>query len=354
MKIEKRKIGTLDKCYALAALTYEGRECFLVASEKEDACRVYSREGKLLDTVWTSPGGVMSMEQLPERDGRFLSVQKFYSPNDAADAMIVLASPLPGGGWEVRTLCKAPYAHRIGILERGGARYLLVCCLKTGCEFEDDWRYPGVCYGAELPGDLSAFDEEHPLPLTPVRSGMLRNHGFSKLRRDGYDAGLVGSEEGTFLFEPPAAPGEDWTVTQLSSVPSSDSVLADFDGDGLPELGCISPFHGSSLTVYHRDLFGNYVPRWKYPCPERETEMLHATWCCELGGKPAWIVGWRKGTRDTVLIRWDEEAGTYRTDFIDRNAGCANALHFKNASGEDVIVGANREIDEIALYTVTE
>ena len=200
MKIEKRKIGTLDKCYALAELTWRGRDCFLAASEKEDECRVYSREGERLDTVWNSPGGVMSMEQLPERDGRFLSVQRFYSPNDAADAEVVLASPLPEGGWEVRTLCKAPYAHRIGILERGGARYLLVCCLKTDCEYEDDWRYPGVCFGAELPADLSAFNKEHPLPLTTIRSGMLRNHGFSKLRRDGYDAGVVGSEEGTFLM----------------------------------------------------------------------------------------------------------------------------------------------------------
>lgn len=354
MRFEKKVIGTLDKCYALAELTYRGEHRFLVASEKEDDCRIYSEDGALLDTVWSSPGGVMSMQELPERDGSFLSVQRFYGPDHAADARVVAASPRPDGGWQVRTLCSAPFAHRIGILERGGTRYLLVCCLKTGCEHEDDWRFPGVCFGAELPRDLSRFDETSPLSLTPIRTGMLRNHGFSRVRRNGYDAGLVGSEEGTFLFEPPATPGEDWTVTELCSVPCSDPVLADFDGDGLEELGTISPFHGNALTIWHLDRFGRYVPQWKYPAPERDTEMLHATWCCELGGRPAWIVGWRKGTRDTVLIRWDEAAGTYRTDYIDRSAGCANALHFKNAAGVDVIVAANREIDEIALYTVSE
>ena len=29
-------------------------------------------------------------------------------------------------------------------------------------------------------------------------------------------------------------------------------------------------------------------------------------------------------------------------------------MHFVNSRGEDVIVGTNREIDEAALYTITE
>jgi len=49
---------------------------------------------------------------------------------------------------------------------------------------------------------------------------------------------------------------------------------------------------------------------------------------------------------------WDTEEGNYKTEFIDRNTGCANAMHFKNKDGKDIIIGANREIDEIAMYTV--
>jgi len=353
MKVTKKRIAALDKCYAVAELTYKGEHCFLVASEKADACELFAEDGTLLETVWTEPGGVMSMEQLPAENGQFLSTQRFYNTNDAHDAEVVLATPEGGGQWEVRTLCRAPFVHRIGILKRGGVNYLIVCCLKTGCEYEDDWRFPGVCYGAVLPDKLSDFSAENPLQLRPIRSGMLRNHGFAKVTHDGHDAGLVGCEEGTFLFDPPAEPDGEWEVTKLCAVPSSDSVLMDFDGDGRPELGCISPFHGSSLTIYRLDEFGNYVPQWKYERPEAETEMLHASWVCELRGRPTWIVGWRRGTRNTVAVYWDAEAGNYKTELIDVGCGCANALHFVNAAGEDVIVAANRETDEIALYTIS-
>ena len=116
----------------------------------------------------------------------------------------------------------------------------------------------------------------------------------------------------------------------------------------------ISPFHGNALTIWHLDEHGNYVPQWKYGAPEADTEMLHATWACEMLGKPTWIVGWRKGTKDTIAITWDAEAGNYKTEFIDKNTGCANALHFVDKDGKDIIVGTNREIDEVAYYTITE
>ena len=126
----------------------------------------------------------------------------------------------------------------------------------------------------------------------------------------------------------------------------------DFDGDGELELGCISPFHGNSLTIYHLDAHGNYVPQWKFPAPEAETEMIHATWADVICEKPTWIVGWRKGTRDTIAITWDETAGTYTYEYLDKQTGAANAMHFVNAAGEDVVVCTNREINEIAMYTL--
>jgi hypothetical protein len=196
------------------------------------------------------------------------------------------------------------------------------------------------------------FNEDHQLTLEPIMEDMLRNHGYSKVCIDGYEAGVVGCEEGTFLFRPPVAPGKDWEIDLLSAVPSSDSVLIDFDGDGQLELGTISPFHGNALTIFHLDEFGNYVPTWKYPAPEKETEMLHATWAGQLLGKPTWCVGWRKGTKCTVAITYED--GAYKTGFIDQNTGCANLMHFVNAAGKDVLVATNREIDEVAMYTITE
>ncbi len=140
----------------------------------------------------------------------------------------------------------------------------------------------------------------------------------------------------------------------ISTIPASDSVLIDFDGDGELELGTISPFHGNSLTIYHLDEHDNYVPQWKLALPEKQTEMLHATWADTILGKPTWIVGWRKGTKDTIAITWEAEAGDYHIDYIDKNTGCANAMHFVDKNGKDIVIGTNREIDEVAYYTITE
>lgn len=352
MNVEKKVLFKLNKCYSIAELRYHGSHCFLVAAEKHDPCYLFSENGERLETVWKEPGGVMTMVQIPGTDGQFLATHKFYSPNDSKEAKIVIVTPRGTDNWEVRTLCDAPFVHRFGILNRNGVNYLLVCCLKSGHEYKNDWRFPGACYGTVLPEDLSSYSEKHQLSLTRLKNGMLKNHGYSTIRLNGHDAAVVGCEEGTFLFLPPSSPKQAWEIKQLCSVPSSDSVLIDFDGDGKLELGCISPFHGASLTIYHLDEHNNYVPQWKYASPESETEMIHATWSGSVLGRPTWIVGWRKGSKSTIAITYED--GTYRTEYIDRATGCANVLHFVNQAGRDVIVGANREIDEIALYTITE
>jgi len=351
MKVEKKVISSLNKCYSMAELNYQGAHCFLVAAEKHDPCYLFAEDGTQLDTVWTEPGGVMTMTQAPGSNGQFLATHKFYSPNDSAEAKIVIATPA-NGGWEIRTLCDAPFVHRFGVLSRNGVNYLLVCCLKSGHEYKNDWRFPGACYGAVLPEDLSQYNENNQLKLTKIKDGMLKNHGFSLIQMDGHDAAVIGCEEGTFVFTPPASPDSAWEIKQVCGVPSSDSVLIDFDGDGQLELGTISPFHGNSLTIYHLDEHGNYVPCWKYGRPEKETEMLHATWAGELLGRPTWVVGWRKGTKNTIAITYAN--GAYQTEAIDTDTGCANVMHFVNKDGKDVIVGTNREIDEVAMYTITE
>ena len=354
MKFEKKVISDLNKCYAISDLTFQGEHCFLVAAEKDDPCYLFSEDGTKLETVWEKPGGVMTMTPVPGADGQFLATEYFYSPNDSLNAKIVIVTRKAANDWERRTLAVVPFVHRFGILRRGGVNYLLACALKTGHEYKNDWRFPGACFGAVLPADLTPYNDENPLEMTLVMDEMLQNHGFCKLQRGGHDAALIGCEQGTFMIEPPAVLGADWEVTEISSVPSSDSVLIDFDGDGKAELGCISPFHGNSLVIYHLDEFGNYVPQWKLAGPEKDTEMIHATWACEIAGRPPWIVGWRKGTRKTIAVSWDAEAGDYRTDLIDENTGCANAMHFVSREGKDVIVATNREISEVALYTVTE
>ena len=51
MKIEKRIISKLNKCYAITRLTYQGKPAFLVAAERHDPCYLFSEDGERLDTV---------------------------------------------------------------------------------------------------------------------------------------------------------------------------------------------------------------------------------------------------------------------------------------------------------------
>ena len=108
MKVEKKVISNLSKCYAMSEVTVEGKHCFLVAAEKTDKCLLFAEDGTELETVWTEPGGVMTMTPVPGADGQFLATHKFYSPNDSKNAKIVIATRKGKGDWEIRTLCEAP------------------------------------------------------------------------------------------------------------------------------------------------------------------------------------------------------------------------------------------------------
>ena len=73
MKVSKKVISNLNKCYAISSLKFKGSNCFLVAAEKSDPCYLFSESGELLETVWTQPGGVMTMTPVPNSDGQFLA-----------------------------------------------------------------------------------------------------------------------------------------------------------------------------------------------------------------------------------------------------------------------------------------
>lgn len=344
MKITKKKIDSLEKCYSIASLDYGGEKCFLVAAEKHAPCYLYREDGKRIETVWTEPGGVMTMLQLPGRSGAFLATHQFYSPNDSKEAKLVYVRR-EKDAWKVTVIAKVPFIHRFGILTRGDIHYLIVCCLKSGHEYKEDWSMPGHVLACQLPDELDGYSEEAPLELAPIMTGMLKNHGYSLFRDGEQDTAIVTCEEGVFQFVPPENPETDWTIRKLYGAPVSDAVLFDLDGDGVPELGCISPFHGDRLYICRKQPDGSYSKVWEYDEP---LEMLHATWACTILGQPCWIVGHRKGKRDLLMVRYED--GQFTTTVIDRDCGSANVYHFVNGESRDIIISANRETDEVAMY----
>jgi hypothetical protein len=341
--MEKKILAELEKCYSIAPLTYQGKQHILVAAEKTDRCILFDADGNEEATVWEGPGGVMTMVQVPGSDGQFLATHKFYSPNDSKEAKLVIATPDGNGKWDIRTLADLPFVHRFDILESGGEHYLIACTLKSGHEYKEDWSSPGKVYAAKLPDDLSAFDEEHQLPLEVIKDGMLKNHGYYKVVEDGSQSSLVCSEAGVFRFYPPETPDGSWQEEQLLDTPASDATMVDLDGDGMKELIVLSPFHGNDISIYKKIEKG-YEKVYQYP---EKADFLHAIWSGTLGGKPVAVLGHRKGARRLMGFSYTD--GKYGFQTIDDDCGPANAYGYSH-DGKDILIATNREINQIAMY----
>lgn len=348
MRIEKKVLQNLSKCYSVAPLRYRGQDCLLVAAEKKDSCLLFDIKGNYLDTIWETPGGTMTMVQVPGSNGQFLAVHQFYSPNDSAEARIVLAAPPAQEGelWSVRTLVELPFVHRFDIVERNGHRYLFACTLKSGHGYRDDWSHPGRIYVTELPENLDSYNEKNQLPMTCIREGLGHNHGYTRDIENGVTCCIVSCDQGVFRFTPPRTPGEPWEEERLLDGPTSDALLIDLNGDGLKELVSISPFHGDLVAIYEQKSAGYTCV---YSCPT-SPEFAHAICAGTLCGKPVVIIGHRGGGRNLLALAYGKDG--YKAVLLDKDVGPANVLLFQH-QGKDVILSANRETDEIALYHIT-
>ncbi len=343
MQIEKKVLAQLEKCYAVAPLTYHGESCFLVAAEKHERCLLFSAQGALLDTVWHGPGGVMTMEHVPDTDGAFLATHEFYSPNDSQNAKIVLAYPTQHG-WQIKTLANLPFVHRFTIVSTNHGRYVVAATLKSAHAFKDDWTCPGRIWAAPLPDNDVLLRDAPPLQFTAIQSGLFKNHGFFKYQ-EGTDTHLLfGAQNGVFHVTPPASAQDAWAVECILDKPTSDMALIDLDGDGERELVTYSPFHGEALTIYKKDSTG-YTAVYTHAEP---LAFLHAICAGTLQNKAVMVLGHRAGARNLCLLQYQNG---YTLTVIDSDIGPANAM-LLHANGNEAIVCANRETDEIALYQV--
>lgn len=348
MKIEKKVLAHLTKCYSIAPLFYEGEENILVAAEKTDECLLFDAKGNQKDVVWEKPGGTMSMVQIPGSNGEFLATQKFYSPNDADDAKIVLVTPRGKGKWEVKTLVNLPYVHRFDILTQKGENYLIACTIKSGNDFKGDWSKPGKVYGAKLPKDLSEFHEGNQLELQVLMDNLLKNHGYYRIEEDTVSA-LVSAENGVYLFTPPVKEEENWSTEKILDEPCSDALLLDLDQDGEKELAVIAPFHGETIRIYKKQE-GQFQKDYEYTKP---LPFSHAIYGSEVCKRPTLLIGNREGEQELLAFTYDREKETYHVEVIDKGCGPANVYHYV-LDGVDKIIATNREIDEVAMYTLTE
>lgn len=346
MKITKQFLTEQNRCYAAGSIVHDSRQIALLATEGEGACLAYA--GPAYDrqqVVWAGPGGTMSFVPLAGTNGEFLSVQKFFRMFQWEEATIVWVRPQADGTYAVKELFTLPYIHRFDVLESNGRQYFIGCTLATRKETKDDWSNPGKIYVAELPADLN-----EPLQLTVLKEGLTQNHGYSRVTWEGRTAAMVGCREGAFVVTPPAVAGSDWSVEQIMDWPVSDLAAIDLDGDGELEIATIEPFHGQYFRVYKKRA-GQYTQVFEHP---EVSEFYHVVTAATLRGRPTFIGGCRRGQKQLFYLDVvAQQPLSLEPVLIEDGVGPSNVAVIHETDRE-VIIAANREKGEAALYFVTD
>jgi hypothetical protein len=342
MKVEKRFLTTMNRCYAANHIVVRGQTRLLLATEGEGPCLDWRGPGYAEPhTVWAGPGGTMSMAPVEGTDGEFLAVQKFFKMFLWDEAQLVHVRP-QGDGYAVTELLQLPYLHRFDLLDSGGRRHLIACTISTHKETKEDWSRPGQVWVGDFRG-------AEPLQLRLLKDGLTQNHGYSRLQRPDGPCSLVTCAQGAFEITPPRTPDGDWSVRQIMDWPISDIAAIDIDGDGELEYATIEPFHGCWFRVYKRVGSG-----WEriFEHPE-VSDFYHVVVADTLRGEPVFIGGCRRGKQQLFALRARQRRPLeLEAVLIDEGVGPAN-VHVLHEAGRDLILAANREKAEGALYVVT-
>lgn len=344
MKIEKRFLTEMNRCYSAASIQVDGGTRILLATEGEGPCLAWNAPDYATPhTVWEGPGGTMSMVPIPGTNGEFLAVQKFFKMFQWEEAKVVHVRPLASGGYEVTDILQLPYIHRFDLLSVNGRHYFIGCTLATHKDSKEDWSSPGKIWVGEFTGP-------GPLEVRVLKDGLTKNHGYSRLVLSGAMHGLVTCEQGAFRVSPPQTPGADWTVEQFMDWQISDISAIDIDGDGELEYATIEPFHGQYFRIYKK-VGGAFKRVYEHP---EVTEFYHVVVGTHLAGTPVFIGGCRRGKQQLFYVRATQTSPLrLEATVIEEGVGPSN-VHVLHENERDIIVAADREVAQAALYVVTK
>ena len=343
MKIEKRFLTEFNRCYSASSLVVDGQTRLLLATEGEGPCKAwFGPDYRQSHDVWEGPGGTMSIVPIPGTNGEFLAVQKFFKMFAWEEAKVVHVRPLADGKYAVTDILHLPYIHRFDLLTVAGRHYFIGCTLATTKQTKEDWSNPGKIYVGEYTG-------VGPLQVKVLKDGLTKNHGYSRLDKGGALSGLVTCEQGAFEVVPPQLPGGEWTVTQFMDWPISDISAVDIDGDGELEFATIEPFHGQYFRVYKK-IDGVFTKVFEH---SEVTEFYHVVVGTTLAGKPVFLGGCRRGKQQLFYVYASSTAPLeLKAEVIEEGVGPSN-VYVVHETGRDIIVAANREKAEAALYFVS-
>lgn len=345
MKIVKKVLDEIYRCYCASHVSVDGVLRVVLASEEIDGpCYAYWGENfENKEVIWEMGGGTMSFSQIPGTNGEFLAIQNFFPGFDSKDAKIVWGRH-ENGRWEVRDFLKLPYVHRFDILESEGRLYFIGATLCSSKLERNDWSDPGELWVGELPSDLNEQME-----ISPIKDFLLKNHGYCRGIYQHKQVGFITCDSGIYMVMPPDQE-RNWEVKQIMADQISDVAVYDLDNDGESEYAVIAPFHGNKMEIRKIVDGRRYKTVYTYPY---EMEFAHAIWAGEIFGTPTVVLGIRRKECELAYIRYNESAGQFETNIIEKGVGTANVslVHEKD---KVLLVAANHTKNEAAVYIITE
>lgn len=337
--IMKEKLAQLSMCYSISLMNYKGREyCVSASEERGGEIVMVDTETKKLSKIAGLDGGVMAVIPVPEQDGVFLAIQKFYPVFDSQGAEVVCCK-ISGEicdvmEAEVKTVVPLPFVHRIALTGKPGVHRLIAATLCGGKDFADDWSRPGAVYEYLLDEDMQVCKTR------TLLEGITKNHGMYTYEKKGGSYILISGAEGVWGIDGQCA------VRKLCDEPVSDLCMYDVDGDGTDEMVCISPFHGNAMKVLKRTSQG-----WEAIAQEA-LAFGHAVWSGRCGDGVLLISCSRSGDKCTKLYRpCTAEAFGLEQMNADEGAGASN-ICVKEMENSVVLYAANHEQGEVARYTI--
>ena len=344
MKIKREVlVDQVPGLYAVGNITLDGQVYYAAASEDRMG-KMYLVDSKTgaVSEVKGGLGGVMAELDVDGENAVFC-IEEFYPVFDSATAKIIkVVLEKDGTGYKAadrKLVAEVPYVHRIAQLREEDGSYIAAGKLCKHKENSDDWSTSGT-----MEIGLYKKDEEN-IGLQQVCDGIYKHHAmFIKKNKEGYDDLYYGGTSGAFRT---VRKNGEWLTEQLLSVPISDIVVEDLDGDGNDEIAIIEEFHGDKAVI-----FKDYGCGWERAL-ELPLSFGHVLWGGTFLGKPGLITGSRSGEKKLILYRFtrgeEKKISVIEETVIDE--GQAPAQIIVNESGDSAeIVAANHGMAQLVRY----
>lgn len=317
---------------------------FLCGSEGDDALLLFDPPDFRPRFVAREPGGFISTAPLLIGGRRHVIATTLFKPGfNGLDAAIRLY-PLDGGERGPSSLVtEMPFTHRIAALNHANRDFCLISTLCSGKSEREDWSQPGGIHLAEAPADPAAA-----WPTRQIITGLRKNHGmdFARLGRTGRPGYLLSSMDGLVFMPLPSDPDGPWSTEVIHPEEHSDAFAFDWDGDGIPEVFSIAPFHGNELAIHRETTAG-----WERQIIHDDLAMGHIVWAGNLLGGPCLLAGSRREQRELRLYRPTPDGGIdLDYQVIDKEIGPTQIAVIPRGARAAVLYVAAHGLDEVRLY----